>query len=103
MQRALTLAMLLATAAQAHAAGGAALQLVEGGDSVTVVAHGAVAAAEAHVTARGDSLELPLLPGATPARLDSDDAMVKRMEIVGGVAPKLIVRLHHSKKTCERL
>jgi flagellar biogenesis protein FliO len=72
-----------------------------GDHRVTISAAGLKAAGA--VVAHGDMLEIPLVATDASAHLDTDDATVKHIDLIGGAHPRLIVRLHHSKHTTERI
>lgn len=96
--RALGLVLLLASTA---AAAEPALALGSDGERLAVTARGAVGPAmpEAH----GDAIEVALKSVAQPARVESSDATVKRLTLVAGSRPRLVIALHHSKHTTEKL
>jgi flagellar biogenesis protein FliO len=91
-----------ATLLTATVALSAPLELDGSGDHRITVTVAGVKAAGA-VTAHGDMLELPLTATDASAHLDADDATVKHIDLIGGAHPRLIVRLHHSKHTTERI
>ena len=72
-----------------------------GDHRVTISAAGLKAAGA--VVAHGDMLEIPLAATDASAHIDADDATVKHIDLIGGAHPRLIVRLHHSKHTTERI
>lgn len=72
------------------------------GDHRITVSVAGVKAAGA-VVAHGDMLEIPLTATDASAHIDADDATVKHIDLIGGAHPRLIVRLHHSKHTTERI
>ncbi len=72
------------------------------GDHRVVISAAGVKAAGA-VVAHGDMLEIPLAATDASAHVDADDATVKHIDLIGGAHARLIVRLHHSKHTTERI
>ena len=97
--RALTLMCTLGAASIAAAA--PPLELDLDGGRLTVIARGAVGPAlpQAH----GDSIEIGLTSVTQPAQVESTDATIKRMSLVAGSRPRLVIALHHGKRTTERL
>jgi flagellar biogenesis protein FliO len=97
--RAFVVAALLLTATVALSA---PVELDGSGNTrVTIVAAGVKASGA--VVAHGDALEIPLAASDASAHIDADDATVKHIDLIGGAHPRLIVRLHHSKHTTERI
>src|SRR5437879_601686 len=95
--RAAALLLLMTTAAAAEPL----LELGSDGRRVTVMAHGVRGPAQP--VAHGDSIEVALKSVAQPGRVELNDATVKRLMLVGGSRPRLLIALHHSKRTTERL
>jgi len=60
--------------------------------------------ADGALVARGDRLEIPLRKVGEPSLLDrsDDDELVRRVQLVTGTRPRLIVQLRHSRHTTER-
>jgi flagellar biogenesis protein FliO len=93
----LTIAFLTGTAATSYAAP----KMTADDAKITVSADHADWTGDAPI-AKGDTVEIPLKAGAAAQRVDLDDKTVKRIDVVGGESPRMIMRLHHSKSTTLR-
>jgi flagellar biogenesis protein FliO len=97
--RAFAFAVVLLTAAVALSA---PVEFDGSGDKSVIISAAGIKANGA-VIAHGDMLEIPLAATDASAHVDADDATVKHIDLIGGAHPRLIVRLHHSKHTTERI